>query len=426
MVSRAEFTLGQLAEALGATLEGDPARVVRGVAPLESAGPDDVSFLTDARHREADQASLACAFVAGACVTGLPAPILTVAAPQQAMIDLLLLFHPAPPLLPGVDASAVVAADARVDATAAVGPLAVIEAGARIGSGARVGALTYVGPDVEVGEGCVLGPHVTLLAGARLGRRAGRRAVRPRGRRALPRHAGAARDGSAADLSGGVASARAAAARARAGARGGGPRRRSARAQRGRGMSDAIHPSAIIDPRARLEAGVRVGAFSVIGPEVTLESGVEIGHHAVLEGRVALGARVKVGHGSVLGGVPQDLKYKDGTPSGVRVGADTVIREYVTVHRSTRAEGWTDIGRECLVMGLSHVAHDCRIGDGVIVINYAGLTGHCEIGDRATIGGLSGMVPFTRVGAYAYVGGMAKLTADVPPYVLLEGQPATP
>ena len=96
MVSRAEFTLGQLAEALGATLEGDPARVVRGVAPPESAGADDVSFLTDARYRAAAQASRAGAFVAGAGVTGLPASILTVAAPQQAMIDLLLLFHPAP------------------------------------------------------------------------------------------------------------------------------------------------------------------------------------------------------------------------------------------------------------------------------------------------------------------------------------------
>lgn len=190
-------------------------------------------------------------------------------------------------------------------------------------------------------------------------------------------------------------------------------------------MNDGIHASAIIDPRARLAADVRVGAFSVIGSEVVLEAGVEVGHHVVLEGRVALGARVKVGHGSVLGGPPQDLKYKEGTPSGVRVGAGTVIREYVTVHRSTRAEGWTEIGRDCLVMGLSHVAHDCRIGDGVIVINYAGITGHCEIGDRATIGGLTGMVPFTRVGAYAYVGGMAKLTADVPPYVLVEGQPAT-
>jgi len=178
-------------------------------------------------------------------------------------------------------------------------------------------------------------------------------------------------------------------------------------------MTDAIHPSAIVDPRARLDAGVRVGAFSVIGPEVRLESGVEVGHHVVLEGRVALGPRVKVGHGTVLGGVPQDLKYKD------------VIREYVTVHRSTRTEGWTEIGRECLVMGLSHVAHDCRIGDGVIIINYAGITGHCEIGDRATIGGLTGMVPFSRIGAYAYVGGMAKITADVPPYVLVDGQPAT-
>jgi UDP-N-acetylglucosamine acyltransferase len=190
-------------------------------------------------------------------------------------------------------------------------------------------------------------------------------------------------------------------------------------------MSDRIHPSAIVDPRARLDADVRIGAFSVIGGDVTVEAGVEIGHHVVLEARVQLGARVKVGHGTVLGGAPQDFKYKEGTPSGVRVGAATVIREYVTVHRSTKPEGWTEIGADCLVMGLSHVAHDCRLGDGVIVINYAGITGHCEIGDRATVGGLTGMVPFTRIGAYAYVGGMAKLTADVPPYVLVEGQPAT-
>ena len=190
-------------------------------------------------------------------------------------------------------------------------------------------------------------------------------------------------------------------------------------------MSDAIHASAVIDPHARIDVDVRVGAFSVIGPDVTLERGVEVGHHVVLEGRVTLGARVRVGHGSMVGGVPQDLKYKEGTPSGVRIGAGTVLREYVTVHRSTRAEGWTEIGRDCLIMGSSHVAHDCRLGDGVIVINYAGITGHCEIGDRATVGGLTGMVPFTRIGAYAYVGGMAKMTADVPPYVLVEGQPAT-
>ena len=171
MVNRAEFTLGQLAEALSANLEGDAGRVVRGVAPLESAGPDDVSFLTDGRYRAAAQTSRAGAFVAGAGVTGLPAPVLRVAAPQQAMIDLLLLFHPAPPLVAGVHPTAVVAADARIDATAAVGPLVVIEAGARIGARARVGALAYVGAGVEIGEECVLGPHVTLLSGTRFGRR---------------------------------------------------------------------------------------------------------------------------------------------------------------------------------------------------------------------------------------------------------------
>lgn len=190
-------------------------------------------------------------------------------------------------------------------------------------------------------------------------------------------------------------------------------------------MSEAIHPTALVDPHARLGARVRIGAYTLVGPEVTLEDEVELGHHVVLEGRVALGPRVRIGHGCVVGGIPQDLKFKDGTPSGVRIGSGTVLREYVTVHRATTPEGWTEIGRDTLVMGLAHVAHDCRLGDAVIVINYAGITGHCEIGDRATIGGLTGMVPFTRIGTAAYVGGMAKITADVPPYVLVDGQPAT-
>jgi UDP-N-acetylglucosamine acyltransferase len=189
-------------------------------------------------------------------------------------------------------------------------------------------------------------------------------------------------------------------------------------------MIEAVHPTALVDPKATLGAGVRIGAFTVVGPEVKLGAGAEIGHHCVLEGRVEIGERVTVGHGSLLGGRPQDLKFRDDTPSGVRIGADTTIREYVTVHRATRAGGWTEIGRECLIMVMSHVAHDCRIGDGVIVINFAGITGHCEIGERATIGGYAGLVPFTRVGAYAYVGGWSRVNADVPPYVLAEGNPA--
>jgi UDP-N-acetylglucosamine acyltransferase len=187
----------------------------------------------------------------------------------------------------------------------------------------------------------------------------------------------------------------------------------------------AIHPTAIVDPHARLGARVRIGAYAVVGGDVVLDDDVELGHHVVLEGRVALGPRVRIGHGSILGGMPQDLKFKATTPSGVRVGAGTVLREHVTVHRATAAEGWTEIGRDCLLMGLCHVAHDCRLGDSVIVINYAGITGHCQIDDRATVGGLTGMAPFTRVGTCAYIGGMAKVNADVPPYMLVDGQPAT-
>lgn len=188
---------------------------------------------------------------------------------------------------------------------------------------------------------------------------------------------------------------------------------------------DLIHPTAVVDPRASLGARVRIGAFVVVGAEAVLADEVEIAHHAVLEGRVTLGPGVKIGAGAILGSMPQDLKFRPDTPSGVRIGAGSVVREYVVIHRATAPEGWTEIGRECLVMAMSHVAHDCRLGDGVVVINYAGITGHCVIGDRATVGGLSGMVPFTRVGPFAYIGGLSRVVADVPPYMMVVGQPAT-
>ena len=191
-------------------------------------------------------------------------------------------------------------------------------------------------------------------------------------------------------------------------------------------MTDVtIHPTAIVDPKASLAPGIRIGPFSVIGPEVVVAAGVEIGNHVTLEGLVILGADVKVGHGAVLGGVPQDLKFRDGTSSGVRIGAGTVVREYVTIHRATTPGGWTEVGRHCLLMAMSHIAHDCRHGDEVIVINCAGIAGHCVIGERATVGGLTGVVPFTRIGAYAYLGACGKLTADLPPFMLADGLPAT-
>ncbi len=189
-------------------------------------------------------------------------------------------------------------------------------------------------------------------------------------------------------------------------------------------MSAHIHPTALVDPRAELAENVTVGAFSVIGPEAQVGRGVEIGHHVVLEGRIVIEAGARVGHGSALGGAPQDLKFKADTPSGVRVGADTVIREYVTIHRATRAGAVTDVGSRCLLMGLTHVGHDCRLGEGVVLVNYAGLSGHCELGDFVTIGGQSGLPPFTRVGTFGYLGGFSKLEADLPPYLLANGVPA--
>ena len=171
MAMGAGFTLRELARALHATLEGDAAAVVIGVAPLESAGPDQISFLVDARYVEAAKASRAGAFLAGPEVSGLPAPVLRVPAPQQALIELLTLFHPPAEAVAGVAPSAVVARDASVAPTATVGALAVIESGAVIGPHVRIGPLAFVGAGAEVGEASVVHARVAVCARVRLGKR---------------------------------------------------------------------------------------------------------------------------------------------------------------------------------------------------------------------------------------------------------------
>jgi UDP-3-O-[3-hydroxymyristoyl] glucosamine N-acyltransferase len=167
----AGFTLGQLARVLGAALDGDPERFVTGVAPLDRAGAHEISFLTDARYLATARASRAGAFLAGEHVKELPGPVLRCASPQQSLIDLLTLFHPPPRSDGGVDPSARVAPDARIDPTASIGALAVVEAGARVGPHARLFPLAYVGTNAEVGEGCVLHPHAVVRDGVRIGRR---------------------------------------------------------------------------------------------------------------------------------------------------------------------------------------------------------------------------------------------------------------
>jgi UDP-N-acetylglucosamine acyltransferase len=186
-----------------------------------------------------------------------------------------------------------------------------------------------------------------------------------------------------------------------------------------------IHPTAVVHPKAELAAGVRIGPFAVIGDGVQLGEDTEVGPHAVLEGALEVGARCQLHAGAVIGFPPQDLKWTPGTPSGVRIGDGTVVREYTTIHRATTPDGWTTIGRDCYLMAQSHVAHDCRVGDGVILTGFTGLTGFVEVGDRAVISGLTGIHQFVRIGALAMVGGCSRLPQDVPPYFLVEGNPAT-
>jgi UDP-3-O-[3-hydroxymyristoyl] glucosamine N-acyltransferase len=171
MTTAAGFTLGELAAALGVTLEGDPARRVTGVATLESAGPEHIAFLTDLRHRDAARVSRAGAFLAPKDAGALPAPVLRCATPQHALIDLLTLLHPPQRPPAGIDGTAVVASDASVDRTAFVAAFVVIEPGAVIGADVQLHAGVYVGPGAEIGEGSVLHPRVIVRDGVHLGRR---------------------------------------------------------------------------------------------------------------------------------------------------------------------------------------------------------------------------------------------------------------
>ncbi len=171
MSDGASFTLGRLADALGASLEGDSARVVTGVAPLETAGPDQISFLTDRKYLKPAEQSRAGAFLVPRDVSGLPGPLLRVDQPQQALIALLGLFHPEPPTPAGVHPAACVAETARIDRAASVGPLAVVEAGAVVGPRSRVGALSFVGARAVLGEDVRLYPRVVVREGVRIGNR---------------------------------------------------------------------------------------------------------------------------------------------------------------------------------------------------------------------------------------------------------------
>jgi UDP-N-acetylglucosamine acyltransferase len=187
-------------------------------------------------------------------------------------------------------------------------------------------------------------------------------------------------------------------------------------------MSPGIHPSAVIDPGARLGREVEVGPFAIIGPGVTLGNGCRVGPHATVERNVRLAAGVRIGQGSIIGGDPQDLKYR-GEESWVEIGEGTVVREYATINRGTAASGVTRVGAGSFIMSYVHLAHDCHVGDQVIITNGTQLAGHVTIHEHAIISGLCAVHQFVTIGAYAFIGGCSRVSQDIPPYVKAVGNP---
>jgi UDP-N-acetylglucosamine acyltransferase len=185
----------------------------------------------------------------------------------------------------------------------------------------------------------------------------------------------------------------------------------------------SVHPTAIVSPDARLGRDVAVGPFAVIEEGAVIGDGCEIRAHAVVKRFTSLGTGNRVHEGAVLGGEPQDLSFRD-LETNLRIGDRNVIREGVTIHRSTKEGGATVVGSDCFLMAYVHVAHDNRIGDRVILANNVMLAGHVEVAERAFLGGGSGVHQFCRVGRLAMVGGNAKVVQDCLPFVVTDGHPA--
>lgn len=184
-----------------------------------------------------------------------------------------------------------------------------------------------------------------------------------------------------------------------------------------------IHPTAIIDPQAELDSTVEVAPYVVISGRVKVGANTSIGSHVTLSGPMEIGCENQIFPGAALGLAPQDLKYK-GAESFVIIGDRNVIREYVTINRGTGEGEKTIIGNDNLLMAYVHVAHNCILGDRIVIANSVALAGHVEIESKAVIGGMLGIHQFVKVGRMAMLGGMSRIDRDVPPYMLVEGNPS--
>ncbi len=183
-----------------------------------------------------------------------------------------------------------------------------------------------------------------------------------------------------------------------------------------------IHKTVIISDKAELHESVEVGPFCVIEDNVVVDEGSVIGPHVQLASGARLGKNVRVFQGAVIGSVPQDLKF-EGEESLANIGDNTIVREYATINRGTSESGSSDVGANCLLMAYSHIAHDCKIGNNVILANSVNLAGHIHIDEYAIIGGVVPVHQFVHIGAHSMIGGGFRVPQDVCPYALVGGYP---
>lgn len=185
-----------------------------------------------------------------------------------------------------------------------------------------------------------------------------------------------------------------------------------------------IHPTAIVDPKAALDGSVEVGAYTLIGPNVQIGAGTKIGPHVVIDGHTTIGRDNSFFQFSSIGAAPQDKKYK-GEPTRLEIGDRNTVREFCTFNIGTAQDvGVTRLGNDNWVMAYVHLAHDCQIGNNTIFANNAQLAGHVHVGDWVILGGFSNIHQFCKIGPHAMVGMSTSLTQDVPPFVILSGNPA--
>jgi len=188
-------------------------------------------------------------------------------------------------------------------------------------------------------------------------------------------------------------------------------------------LKTLIHPTAVIHPGANLHPTVEVGPYAVIGDRVAIGARTTIGAHVAIEGPTEIGSDNRIFPGAAIGFEPQDLKYK-GADSWVKIGNGNRLREYVTVNRATDEGEVTAIGNNNLLMAYVHVAHNCQLADNIVIANGVALAGHVTIESKVVIGGLLGIHQFVQIGRLAMLGGMSRIDRDVPPYMLVEGNPS--